>query len=127
MLRNFPSPTARRVTALALLALVGGRTGAQAAGPIEGDAERGRLLRAQYQCGRCHAIPGVAGARGRLAVPLDAFGARSYLAGRIPTRPAALVRWIVDPPSLVPGTAMPNLGVSAAEARDIAAYRGKLR
>ena len=127
MLRNFPSPTARRVTALALLALVGGRAGAQSAGPIDGDAEWGRLLMAQYQCGRCHAIPGVAGARGRLAVPLDAFGARSYIAGRIPNRPAALVRWIVDPPSLVPGTAMPNLGVSAAEAHDIAAYLGRLR
>ena len=127
MLRNFPSPTAGRVTALALLALVGGRAGAQSAGPIEGDAERGRLLMAQYQCGRCHAIPGVAGSRGRLAVPLDAFGARSYIAGRIPNRPAALVRWIVDPPSLVPGTAMPNLGVSAGEAHDIAAYLGRLR
>ena len=127
MLRNFPSPTARRVTALALVALVGGRAGAQAGGPVDGDAERGRLLMAQYQCGRCHAIPGVAGARGRLAVPLDAFGARSYIAGRIPNRPAALVRWIVDPPSLVPGTAMPNLGVSAREAHDIAAYLGRLR
>ena len=125
MLRNFPSPTARRVTTLALLALVGGRAGAQ--GAVDGDAERGRLLMAQYQCGRCHAIPGVAGARGRLAVPLDAFGARSYIAGRIPNRPAALVRWIVDPPSLVPGTAMPNLGVSAVEAHDIAAYLGRLR
>jgi len=127
MLRNFPMPTARRVTALALLALVGWRTGAHAAGPLGGDAERGRLLMAQYQCGRCHAIPGVAGARGKLAVPLDAFGARSYIAGRIPNRPATLVRWIVDPPSLVPGTAMPNLGVSAVEAHDIAAYLGRLR
>ena len=127
MLRNFPLPTARRITALALLALFGGRTDAQPAGPLDGDAERGRRLMAQYQCGRCHAIPGVAGARGKLAVPLDAFGARSYIAGRIPNRAVTLVRWIVDPPSLVPGTAMPNLGVSAAEAHDIAAYLGRLR
>jgi cytochrome c len=126
MLRNFPSPTVRTAAAFALRAIAAGRAGASGTGPV-GDAERGRLLMAQYQCGRCHAIPGVAGARGRLAVPLDAFGARSYIAGRIPNRPPALARWIVDPPSLVPGTAMPNLGVSPAEALDIAAYLGRLR
>jgi cytochrome c1 len=60
-------------------------------------------------------------------VPLDGFGLRSYIAGRIPNGRAALERWIVDPPSLVPGTLMPNLGVSAAEAHDIAAYLGALR
>jgi len=127
MLRNFPSPTVRRAAAIALLAIVGGGSGASIAAPPAGDAERGRLLMAQYQCGRCHAIPGVAGARGRLAVPLDGFGARSYIAGRIPNRPATLARWIVDPPALVPGTLMPNLGVSPAEAHDIAAYLGRLR
>ena len=128
MLRNFPSPTVRHAAAIALFALVGWRSGASVAEPASsGDAERGRLLMAQYQCGRCHAIPGVAGARGRLAVPLDAFGMRSYIAGRIPNRPAALARWIVDPPSLVPDTLMPNLGVSAAEAHDIAAYLGRVR
>ena len=122
MLRNFHSPTGRRAILIALLAIGAGASGASAA-----DAERGRRLMAQYQCGRCHAIPGVAGARGRLAVPLDKFGLRSYIAGRIPNGRAVLERWIVDPPSLVPGTLMPNLGVSAAEAHDIAAYLGGLR
>jgi cytochrome c len=126
MLRNFPSPTGRRAFLIALLAIGAGASGPSAAEPA-GDAERGRRLMAQYQCGRCHAIPGVAGAGGRLAVPLDAFGLRSYIAGRIPNGRAALERWIVDPPSLVPGTLMPNLGVSAAEAHDIAAYLGALR
>ena len=92
-----------------------------------GDPERGRRLIEQYQCGRCHAVPGVAAARGRLAVPLAAMGARSYIAGRIPNRPETLAQWIVDPPSLVPGTAMPRLGVSPEEARHMAAYLGSLR
>ena len=91
------------------------------------DLERGRRLIEQYQCGRCHVVPGVAGARGRLAVPLDAMGARSYIAGRIPNRPDTLTQWIVDPPSLVPGTAMPKMGVSTGEARHMAAYLGSLR
>ena len=41
--------------------------------------------------------------------------------------PANLVRWIRDPQGVVPGNAMPNMGVSDAEARDIAAYLYTLR
>ena len=36
--------------------------------------------------------------------------------------PEMLVRWIRDAPSLDPATAMPKLGVSEQQARDIAAY-----
>jgi cytochrome c1 len=32
------------------------------------------------------------------------------------------VRWIRDPQAIDPGTAMPNLQVSVATARDMAAY-----
>lgn len=92
-----------------------------------GDAARGQRLIAQYQCGRCHQIPGVAAADGRRAASLEAFGRRSYIAGQLPNRPDMLVAWIVDPPALVPGTAMPKLGVAAAEARDMAAYLGGLQ
>ena len=113
---------------VAFLALLG--CGARTAGSGDaagGDPERGRRLIEQYQCGRCHAVPGVAGARGRLAVPLAAMGQRSYIAGRIPNTSDLLTRWIVDPPSLVPGTAMPRLGVSSEEAHHMAAYLGSLR
>jgi cytochrome c len=91
------------------------------------DAERGRRLLAQYQCGTCHTIPGVEAARGQLAVTLESFGRRSYIAGRLPNRDETLARWIVDPPSLVPGTLMPNMGVSHGDARDIVAYLRGLR
>jgi cytochrome c len=101
--------------------------GTQARADTGADLERGRRLIEQYQCGRCHRVPGVAAARGRLAVPLDAMGARSYIAGRIPNRQDTLTQWIVDPPSLVPGTAMPRLGVSPEEAHHMAAYLGSLR
>jgi len=84
--------------------------------------ERGRQLLAQYQCGSCHAIPGVDAARGAAGPPLDIFGRRSYIAGHLPNSPDMLARWIVAPSALVPGTAMPSMGVSAADARDIAAY-----
>jgi len=84
--------------------------------------ERGRSLLAQYQCGSCHAIPEVPAARGRTGPTLAAFGRRSYIAGQVPNRPEQLARWIVAPAELVPGTTMPAMGVSPADARDMAAY-----
>lgn len=95
--------------------------------PLIGDPQRGRVLAERYHCGTCHRIPGVASAQGRLAVPLTDFGLRSYIAGRIPNRPELLARWIADPRSLVPDTAMPDMGVTDDDARDIAAYLGRLR
>ena len=93
---------------------------------IAGDADRGQRLLTQYQCGSCHAIPGVAAARGVQGPSLEAFGKRSYIAGRIPNRAEALARWISAPQSLVPDTPMPSMGVAAADARDMAAYLGRL-
>ncbi|MDB5749817.1 MAG: putative cytochrome c [Ramlibacter sp.] len=84
--------------------------------------ERGRALLAQYQCGSCHTIPGVASSRARVAQPLDAWSLRSYIAGRLPNRQEVLARWIVAPQSLVPGTAMPSMGVAPADAQAMAAY-----
>ena len=96
--------------------------------PLQGDARRGQRLMAHYQCTACHAIPGVPGPAGEMVgPPLDAFGLRSYIAGHIPNDDAALQAWLRSPPSLVPGTAMPDLGVSEADARDMAAYLRTLR
>lgn len=92
-----------------------------------GDVARGRLLLAQYQCGSCHRIPGVDSARGMTGPALDSFGRRSYVAGFLPNYPDALVRWIVDPPAVKAGTAMPAMGVSADDARHMAAYLYSLK
>lgn len=89
--------------------------------------ERGRALLAQYQCGSCHTIPGVADSRGQVAQPLSAWRHRSYIAGRLPNRPEVLARWIAAPQALVPGTAMPSMGVSPEDARAMAAYLFSLR
>jgi len=87
-----------------------------------GDIKQGKLLLAQYQCGVCHQITGVAAARGQLAPPLDSFGQRSYIAGSLPNTPQMLARWLIDPASLKPGTSMPAMGVSEEDARHMAAY-----
>ncbi len=95
--------------------------------PAAAARERGRELLAQYQCGACHVIPGVAAARGPVGPSLAGFGRRSYIAGTVPNRPETLVRWLVAPASLVPGTPMPNLGVSSADAQAMAGYLAALR
>lgn len=92
-----------------------------------GDETRGIALMAQYQCGACHAIPGVPAAGGDSGPSLDRFGRRSYIAGRLPNMPDRLVAWIIDPPALVPGTRMPAMGVSENDARHIAAALYTLR
>ena len=87
-----------------------------------GDAKLGARLIDQFQCGSCHVIPDIPAANGRTGPSLAAFGRRSYIAGNIPNFPDALTRWIVDPPALKPGTPMPAMGASDAEARHMSAY-----
>lgn len=112
-------PALAAASALALAVLL---PAAPAAGQEPATVERGRALLSQYQCGACHAIPGVPSSRGEVAQPLAAWRHRSYIAGRLPNRPDLLERWIVDPQSLVPGTRMPSMGVSPQDARAMAAY-----
>jgi cytochrome c len=119
-----PLPSIALLAASLLLVGAGARADEQ---KIAGDRERGRSLVAQFQCGRCHEVPGVEGARGSLAPSLARLGARRYLAGQLPNGPVTLARWIVDPAALLPGAAMPAMGVDAVQARDIAAYLLSLR
>jgi cytochrome c1 len=54
--------------------------------------------------------------------PLENWSRRGFIAGELPNNGANLIRWIMDPQGVEPGTAMPELGVSEEQARDIAAY-----
>jgi len=126
----FPVLLSRIAWPVALLLAACGGNAADPAPPLKvmarGDAALGLRLLTQYQCGSCHAIPGVPAARGVNGPSLQAFGRRSYIAGRVPNLPDALAQWIVAPASLVPDTAMPSMGVSREEARHMAAYLGQL-
>jgi cytochrome c len=88
----------------------------------QGDAQRGRAALEEFECGACHRIPGVRGSYGYVGPPLDTMRHNVYVAGKFPNTPEVLVRWIVDAPALAPETAMPNVGVSEQQARDMAAY-----
>ncbi len=91
--------------------------------PSSKDAiETGRRLIVSYGCGACHSIPGVPGANGTVGPPLDHFYEHMYIAGRLTNTEDNLVTWIRNPQQVIPGDAMPNMGVSESDARDIAAY-----
>lgn len=87
-----------------------------------GDPDAGRAALQRHGCGGCHRIPGVAGASGKVAPDLSGLAERSYLAGRVVNRPDEVIRWIRDPRAIDPQTAMPDLDVNEADARDMAAY-----
>lgn len=87
-----------------------------------GDARKGRELISSYGCGTCHTIEGVSGAIGVVGPPIVDFAQRTVLAGAYPNVPRFLVPWLMDPPALKSRTGMPNLGLTAKEARHIATY-----
>jgi cytochrome c len=93
----------------------------------EKKTDEGRIALERFGCGACHVIPGVSGARGQVGPPLDRYGRRVYIAGKLPRDEALLARWIADAPSLAPGTAMPKIDMTEAEARAMAAYLYRLR
>jgi cytochrome c2 len=73
-------------------------------------------------CGACHVIPGVRGADSWVGPPLTEWARRGYVGGRLPNAPDNLIAWLRDPEAISPGSAMPAVGLSEAEARDAAAY-----
>jgi cytochrome c len=123
---------ARRWAALVVLAAAachdaGGAEAREAAQLTGGDPARGRDMMRKYGCQTCHTIPGVPGADGIVGPPLAGIASRSYIGGVLPNAPANMIHWIMDPKSVDPLTAMPNVGVTPSDARHIAAYLYTLR
>ncbi|MBP2237941.1 cytochrome c1 [Sinorhizobium kostiense] len=87
-----------------------------------GDPAQAPPLLTRYGCRGCHIVPGVPGADRRVGPPLGGIGDRVYIAGVLPNSPENLIRWIEHPHDVDPQTAMPETGISAAEARHVAAY-----
>jgi cytochrome c len=113
--------------AMAAAACDGGEPPAGPVGVAGGDARAGHRAVALRDCGVCHAIPGVRGARGKVGPSLAGFGGRGYVAGVLPNTPDNLVRWLQEPQAVAPRTAMPDFGIGPGEARDIAAFLYALR
>ncbi|HJQ19051.1 MAG TPA: c-type cytochrome [Gemmatimonadaceae bacterium] len=122
-------PALTRAVGLVTLVLVAAcnRSGEYTTIVSGGNPDRGRGLIRVYGCGSCHTIPGVRGAESYVGPNLDGIASRSYIAGVLPNDPENMVRWIRNPPAVDAKTAMPFLGVSERDARDIAAYLYRLK
>jgi cytochrome c2 len=114
--------------AATITSCVQGQRGASTTGPgtaagVEfGDADRGRELFVGYGCGACHQHGGVAVASGRVGPALDDLADQRVIAGMLPNTPEMLAAWIRSPQAYARGTGMPDLGVTEADAADIAAF-----
>jgi cytochrome c2 len=89
-----------------------------------GDAARGRaiVVRGNYGCTACHAVPGVELPRGIAGPPLEGMADRAFIAGQLPNKPDVLVSFLMNPPRLVPNTGMPDVRLNLDQARDVAAF-----
>jgi len=119
---------AAMVSALVLAGCLGGK--AKGVHPVNtggGDVARGQQAISHYGCGKCHTIPGIRRAHGVVGPPLARLGARTIIGGEFPNLPSTLARWVQSPTSMKPKTAMPDLGLTAEQSRDVAAYLETLR
>ncbi len=113
----------RRMTLALLIIMLAPQTRALAQTPEPGgDPNRGAQIIEEKGCGACHEIPGVTGAHGTVGPPLTDVGKRVFLAGELRNTPANMAAWIMDPQKFHPGSAMPNMGLTAKEAHDVTAY-----
>jgi cytochrome c2 len=117
-----------------LALIVAAAAGCQRTGPVDaaaavlgGDAQRGRESIRSYGCDACHTIPGVRGANALVGPPLNQMARRTYIAGHLPNTPENMMIWVRSPQAVLPGTAMPDTGVTDRDARDIVAYLYTLR
>jgi cytochrome c551/c552 len=115
--------TTATVCAAAALALAGCK---EVPGPryvrSGADAERGLALIKETGCAACHEIPGIDWPRGRLGPSLAGFDDIGLIAGALPNTPANLAHFVRNAPEAKPGSTMPAMPLSPAEASDVAAY-----
>jgi cytochrome c2 len=98
------------------------RLEAKAEAMTGGSVARGQVMFAQYGCGGCHVVSGLPQAYGSVGPPLDGVAGRAIIGGKLENKPDNLEQWIENPQKITPGTAMPNLGVTPNDARDLAAF-----
>jgi cytochrome c2 len=94
---------------------------------VAGNPAHGKVALAQYACASCHVIPGIVAPPGRIGPTLVDMGDRTIVAGLLANTPEEMIAWIRHPQKVSPGSAMPDMGVSEQDARDMAAYLEKLR
>jgi mono/diheme cytochrome c family protein len=121
-----PAEYGDAVAKLASVPVVATREDAVVQSALRGDAAAGRRAMDQYSCATCHVIPGITGATRQVGPPLRGIASRTYIAGVLANTPENMVRWLMSPQRVSPGSAMPDLGVGEQDARDMTAYLSTL-
>jgi cytochrome c2 len=89
-------------------------------------AEQHRLNHARHliadHCAACHVVPGVPSARGRVGPSLAHIASQQLIAGYFSNDPDMMRQWIEHPQQLLPGNAMPDMGLSPNELTSIVDY-----
>ena len=80
----------------------------------------------QYACNACHTIPGITGSASAVGPPLAGIARRSLIAGKLANNQDNMSRWLLDPKAIAPLTAMPAMGITDQDAKDMAAYLATL-
>jgi mono/diheme cytochrome c family protein len=88
----------------------------------EASERRGLVAINRVGCGACHVIPGVVWPQGGSGPSLAGFADQGLIAGRLPNRPDLLAAFVRNAPATLPGTTMPAMPLTPAEAHDVAAY-----
>jgi cytochrome c2 len=99
----------------------------QAAPSVGGEAAAGKELFLAKGCVACHRAPDIREAVGVVGPDLKGIASRPKIAAVLDNTPENLRRWIIDPPGNKPGTAMPTLGITEAEATNLVAYLETLK
>jgi cytochrome c oxidase subunit 2 len=98
-----------------------------AAAPDNDDTRDGERVFTRGACAGCHTIRGTA-AVGRTGPDLTHVGSRRTIgAGLFETTQGSLAAWIADPQALKPGNTMPQVSLSPAELKALAAYMASLK
>lgn len=84
--------------------------------------DQGRAVIERAGCAACHAIPGIDWPEGAVGPSLADFDDRGPIAGELPNNPDNLALFVRNAPAAKPGSAMPAMPITAAEARAVAAY-----
>ena len=87
-----------------------------------GDPEHGQAALQKYGCIACHTIDGVRESQAMVGPPLTRMASRNYLAGNMQNNATNLIHFIQHPREVHNDTAMPEMGVTDEDARNIAAY-----
>jgi cytochrome c oxidase assembly factor CtaG/cytochrome c2 len=117
------------VVALLISSIAGchGMSDAEAGELTGGNPHRGAEAMRRYGCQSCHSIPGISGATALVGPPLGGIASRSFIAGVLVNNPSNMITWLLNPPAVDSKTAMPNMGVTEKDARDMSAYLYTLR